>query len=390
METAAYDNIISGIYRAAAGLGEWRAPLESITREFGLWASQIIGVDKRSQTLTFSVEGGEPPESALDYLRTYHAINPRLMPSMQLRLGEWMHCHEHFNEQYVANSAFYQDFLIPYGGRYLSGTKIIDDEHHLVMLGAMRGYGAQPLNQEEVQWLTRIRSHVVEAMGTYLHLRTTYAQAGVGKLLLDEFRYPAVLVDQHRAIVYKNQSAAKLLAKSEALVSANNLLRCKGSEDDTNMLEALRSLGLNRPVPPGVTTNPAAGATTSAPARRNRGFVRLAKTVGGRGMALFLTAIWPDEVMQSFGHTSLALLVLHEPSNERKFDPFIIGEIFGLTPAESRVAVCVAQGKSIEKIAQDYGVLQSTIRSQLKSIFAKTGTGRQSEIASLLAGLPDL
>ncbi len=285
MEAATYDSIISGIYRAAAGLGEWRAPLESITREFGLWATQIIGVDKRSQTLTFSVEGGEPPESALDYLRSYHAINPRLMPSMQLRLGEWMHCHEHFDDQFVANSAFYQDFLIPYGGRYLSGTKIIDDEHHLVMLGAMRGYGAQPLNQEEVQWFKRIRSHMQEAIGTYLHLRTTYAQAGVGKRLLDEFRYPAVLVDQYRAIVYKNQSAAKLLAKSETLVSANNLLRCKGSKDDTNMLEALRSLGLNRPPSPGATANAPAGAPTNAPARRNRVFVRLTKSVGGRGAA---------------------------------------------------------------------------------------------------------
>ena len=380
METAAYDGIVSGIYRAAAGLGEWRVPLESITREFGLWGTQVIGIDKRSKTLAFSVEGGASPEAALDYLRGYHPLNPRLLPAMQLGPGQWMHCHEHFDEAYVASSAFYQDFLIPYGGRYLSGTKLVDDDHHLVMLGAMRGNGAQPLNREEIESLTRIRGHMIEAMSTYLHLRTTYAQAGVGKQLLDEFRYPAVLVDPYRAIVYQNRSAEELLGRSAVLISRGNLLCCKGAADDTNLLEALRSLDLSSP----------SGATASAPQRRDRAFVRLARGVDGRGMALFLSAIRPEEVMQSFGHTSLALLVLHEPSVERRFDPFIIGEIFGLTPAESRVAMRLAQGKSVEQIALESSVLPSTIRSQLKSIFAKTSTGRQSEVVSLLAGLPDL
>lgn len=144
MHEAAFDGIISGIYRAAAGLGEWRIPLEGIAREFGLWAAQIIGVDKRSGTLLFTVESGPmkgegaSPESALDYLRTYHPVNPRLLPSMQLQLGEWMHCHEHFDDAYVATNAFYQDFLIPYGGRYLSGTKLVDSDQFLVMFGAMR------------------------------------------------------------------------------------------------------------------------------------------------------------------------------------------------------------------------------------------------------------
>jgi hypothetical protein len=165
MDAVAFDAIVSGIYRAASGLGDWRVPLEEIAREFGLWAAQIIGVNKQSQTLLFSIEGslkdrGASPEAALDYLRTYHAVNPRMQPSMQLEKGAWMHCHEHFDEAYVAGSAFYQDFLIPYGGRYLSGTKIIDDDQFLVMFGAMRGMGSQPLNAQEVGELSRLCGHM--------------------------------------------------------------------------------------------------------------------------------------------------------------------------------------------------------------------------------------
>lgn len=350
-------------------------------------------VDKRSGTLLFTVEGGGPakgqgasPESALDYLRTYHPVNPRLLPSIQLEMGAWMHCHEHFDDAFVAANAFYQDFLIPYGGRYLSGTKLVDSDQFLVMFGAMRGFGTQPLNREEVGQLTRLRGHMVEALDTYLQLRDTYAQAGVGKQLLDEFRYPALLVDQYRAVVYRNPAATELLNRHDTLIfshgrigagsESGGQLRCRHAEDDTRLLEALRSLGIND--------------APAAMERRNRAFVRLSSAAGARGLAVFLTAIRPEEVMRGFGHATLALLVLHEPSSERVFDPFIIGEIFGLTPAESKVAVRVARGQGIEQMAAESCVASSTIRSQLKSIFAKTGTGRQSELASLLTNLPDL
>lgn len=377
MDAVVYDEIVRGVYRAAAGLGEWRLPLEAISREFGLWGSQIIGVDKRSYTLVFSYEAGGSPEAALDYVRDYHAINPRLLPVLQLKPGEWMHCHEHFDEQFVANSPFYQEFLIPYGGRYLSGTKLVENEHFLVLLGALRGQGSQPLNPAEIGDLNRIRGHMIESVQTYLHLYETYAQAGVGKQLLNELRYPALLIDSYRAIVYRNERAADLLATRGTLMGHGNQLRCRNPEDDGRLLESIRSLGLN--------TSP-----DNSSERRNRGFVRLAKDGDGSGLAIFLTAIRPDEVMRSFGHASLALLVLHEPSNERAFDPFIVAEIFGLTPAEAKVAVRIAQGHSIEQITQDFGIAVTTIRSQLKAVFAKTWTSRQSELAVLLSNLPDL
>jgi DNA-binding CsgD family transcriptional regulator len=388
MDKDVFDAIIGSVYRAAAGLGDWRRPLESIAREFGLWGSQIIGVDKRSGTLLFSFEGCGPStpqtsvaDSALDYLRTYHTSNPRLLPSMQLRLGSWMHCHEHFDDDYVANSAFYQDFLIPYGGRYLSGTKLVDDDQMMVFFGAMRGVGSRPLDSSDIQELTRLRVHMVEAFGIYRKLRDTYAQAGVGKQLLDEFRYPALLIDQYRAVLYRNQAATHLLARHDALLckgarlSQGGQLQCLNADDNARLIEALRSLGLN---------------SAEATGRRNRTFLRLTGVPGQNGVAMFLSAIRPEEAMQSFGHTSLALLVLHEPSTERIFDPFIIGEIFGLTPAEAKVAAAIASGRSVERMAVDFGVALSTIRTQLKSVFSKTGTARQSELASLLMNLPDI
>lgn len=57
---------------------------------------------------------------------------------------------------------------------------------------------------------------------------------------------------------------------------------------------------------------------------------------------------------------------------------------FGLTKAEARLALRLAQGSSLASAAQAFEVKLTTIRSQLQQIFAKTGTSRQSELVAML------
>jgi DNA-binding CsgD family transcriptional regulator len=57
---------------------------------------------------------------------------------------------------------------------------------------------------------------------------------------------------------------------------------------------------------------------------------------------------------------------------------------FGLTKAEARLALRIAEGSSLASAAQTFGVKLTTIRSQLQQVFAKTGTSRQSELVAML------
>jgi DNA-binding CsgD family transcriptional regulator len=64
-----------------------------------------------------------------------------------------------------------------------------------------------------------------------------------------------------------------------------------------------------------------------------------------------------------------------------------LAEQYDLTPAESRVAMHIIDGGDIASYALEAGVSPGTARSQLKSIFAKTGVNRQS--ALVLLGLSE-
>jgi len=79
-----------------------------------------------------------------------------------------------------------------------------------------------------------------------------------------------------------------------------------------------------------------------------------------------------------------AVLVLEEPQARRQVASSVLAEAFGLTPAEVRVAVALAQGKDPATIAEEHRVSIGTIRSQLKSLMAKTDTHRQAELVTLV------
>jgi DNA-binding CsgD family transcriptional regulator len=62
-------------------------------------------------------------------------------------------------------------------------------------------------------------------------------------------------------------------------------------------------------------------------------------------------------------------------------------QAFSLTPAEARLASLMASGMSLEDAAEKLTIARQTARTQLKAIFMKTGTHRQSQLVALLSRL---
>ena len=63
-------------------------------------------------------------------------------------------------------------------------------------------------------------------------------------------------------------------------------------------------------------------------------------------------------------------------------------DLFGLSAAEARLARALCHGDSLEEYATDQELKLPTVKTQLRSIFAKTGTERQSSLVRVLLGVP--
>jgi len=377
MDPTALDSIVAKIYSGASGRLPWSAALTELAKGGDAWAFHLIGLDKRSGGILFSHYGGDPaPQANLDYVRTYHRLDPRTPLAIANKTDTWFHCHEHFDDAYAARSPFYQDFLIPYGGRYVSITKIVDDDDLQVALGVHRGHLKKPLDADTLLWLDRVRSHLIEAMSIYRHLRELHYERAAGQQILDGLVYPVMLVDTMRGLLFRNRAATDALESTDYIVDRGGMLGCRLPSDDATLTIAIQNLGLQ--------------ADLSLRLPQKRQFVRIHRASDHSGIGVYLSALRPNEVMGAFGMASVALLVFHDPRATPQADPFILAEAFDLTPAEARVAVQLARGKTAEEVATDRSVAIGTVRTQIKSLLAKTGVHRQADLLRLIGSLPHL
>lgn len=84
---------------------------------------------------------------------------------------------------------------------------------------------------------------------------------------------------------------------------------------------------------------------------------------------------------------SAVLLVLVQVGARAAPDDGLLHLLFDLTPAEARLLKALAGGLRLQSYAASAGVQTSTVRTQLTSIFHKTGTKRQAELLSIIASL---
>ena len=85
------------------------------------------------------------------------------------------------------------------------------------------------------------------------------------------------------------------------------------------------------------------------------------------------------------GFEPRAVVVLRGGPQDRADLQPILTRAFGLTPAEAQVAARMANGQPRETIAAERGASLQTVRSQIKSIFAKLNVTRERELVALLA-----
>jgi DNA-binding CsgD family transcriptional regulator len=62
----------------------------------------------------------------------------------------------------------------------------------------------------------------------------------------------------------------------------------------------------------------------------------------------------------------------------------VLQSVYGMTAAETEIALQLAQGKTPEAIAQHRRVSIGTVRGQIKALLAKAGVNRQIELVARL------
>ena len=108
----------------------------------------------------------------------------------------------------------------------------------------------------------------------------------------------------------------------------------------------------------------------------------------GRSGRVALYTLWsldPDLTTQAFGDEWAVLLSIAHPLLGQPPDINFVAAMLDLTPAEARLASLLAVGLDLTAIAAAQGVSINTVKTQLRSVYAKTDTRRQPELIRLIS-----
>lgn len=87
---------------------------------------------------------------------------------------------------------------------------------------------------------------------------------------------------------------------------------------------------------------------------------------------------------QTFKPQGRALVMLRNPNSDSSLPPDMLRQLFGLSPAESRLAAALCIGSTLNEYAAQAGVAVGTARYQLKQVMAKTQVSKQSQLVQRL------
>ena len=366
----ALEHLIGVIYETALNPDLWSEAMTLCARQVDGVAAHIMTIDKHRQTPTFLVAAGDgdlpTPENQSQYLNYYVNIDPRMQVMSTAKLYEWRYCTDYLDQQYVNHNEFYQDFLLPSGGRYALGAWIDEGVAEKTVLGLHRCQGQAQFSETERKIAEFFSSHLQRSLRLRKHTQALRDKAILGARAIDALSLPMIIVDAKAAIRHLNIQAETLLFNSNASGLSSHTQRLSAQQpDDNQKLAALIALA------------------TSKPAQGGAIFINH----GTR--QVFVTPLPANSPFAHEWQTNLALLVILETGKVIS-SLSLLGKLYNLSPAELKCAAALLAGLTAETYAQESGLAENTVRTQIKNLLRKTGTGKHSDLLALLSRAPPL
>ncbi|GAD21328.1 helix-turn-helix transcriptional regulator [Acidovorax sp. MR-S7] len=295
---------------------------------------------------------------------TQHAGNdPRLAATLRLATGGVMLDHEHFSAREALRNPVYADWLIPLGLKHTAGTVVRLEGSALDIISFMRPRDARPYSDDDKRFIERLVPDIARAAKLRARMVTLSRSAHLGMAALDSLRQSIVVVDAQCRIHHANAAAERLLTLPGALGARHGRLRCTVGAAHERLEQLVR----------GACATPA-----------KTGAIALAD-----GPQRLVAAVLPLQASHAWAgmQAPMALVVAAMPGAASSLDPRLVGDMLGLSPTETRLALLLATGKTVKDFAAIEGMSWHTARSHHKNLLRRAGCHRQTELVQLLQTL---
>lgn len=354
-----HERLIDRIYEAAIVPNLWDGVLHDLSEMvgcFGAVFSTTASTDNVGRWISSNTLRDLMADFASD--TELQANNLWLQRAMAARHHGFVGNDKLYGPEELERNLSYSKFFYPRGLGYCAGTVIPMPNGDMAVFNLERRYADGPVPDDAIAALDAIRPHLGRAavIATRLNLeRATAIVDALGSAGLP----------------------AAVLAKSGRVLAAND--RLEGLTEQFMILAHDKIAVADRRA--NALLGTAIERIASTPTTRS---IPIPASSGAPSAVAHILPL-PGEAADIFFRAQ-ALLVVTQLDRPAAPTAELLGGLFDLTPAEARVARCIAEGKSTEEAASILKLSRETVRWYLKAIFAKTGVSRQAELSALLSG----
>ena len=266
-------------------------------------------------------------------------------------------------------SEIYNLWMKPLGIYHVGGAQFVDNETHRAGIAILRDEDAGEWSKGELRVLDEVLPHLKRALNIYSEF--THLRLRQDALLksLDRLVIGLILYDHKAQPVYINPTAETIIEQHPALQLQNGDLLLTNPEEEKKLRKTISDTAA---IDPDDSWKQSVAIGITHPD---------AETL----LPILVTPMHAHLITSDLDYQGAKVAVfLSDPNLQQPISVDSLVSVYNLTPSEAQVSISIANGHSIDVIANQSNHSAHTIRSQLKSVFRKTGVSRQSELIKLL------
>lgn len=352
---------IRGLYEGILDAQAWQQSLHTLSNIVGSAHASMIVRDTDRDLMTVNEVVRPVQELFSAYEKEFHALDPGKLFAHNLSPGEWYIDARDFGEGAMQRSPFYREFFHRFDLCSYAACLVERKPHYEVYFALQRSFSQGNFTPADVSALDWALPHMRSAMAMRDRTIGLSTLAQLSGQILERLSFGVIAFSPERRVLLSNGIGERWVRR----------LAPAGKTGEWQLSRSLADM---------VTAACAPRSTVPAQAA-------IARHGNGASAQLIVLPLPPSHIFALPWQQPAALVVIHEDAQAPAELPQLLREVYGLTPAETRLASLLATGMGLPEASERLHVRHETARSQLKAVFLKTGASTQARLTRLLTQL---
>lgn len=355
------------IYAAPTEAQPWSTALAYLRQRLNAMHVTLILRPPTSNTV-----GGifNTQSAAQQATQSYQSHFFALDPFVGLPLGQVLTPEELIGSSW-RKSTLNRQYLRPLNVGHILGADIETDQGISVRLRISRSCQAAPFDEADKALCRFLLPHLQRSIQLSALLDGVQAERQLYAGTIDRMQLGVVLFAADGQILEVNAEAQRIFACHDGIWMRDGSLWADKLSDRREVRRLITAVTQQSPA---VETAP--GLVDAIAVRRGP---------GRSPLGLVMRSLEPANAWSQGLRRPIAALFIRDPEAQSlNASEQMLSRLYGMTPRQAELALCLADGLTIDDAAERMDVARNTVRTYMRSIYTKTGSHRQALVVRTL------